>query len=268
MTAASAATANRVSNTGRCQLRRILITVFPSRGFSQFLTSFGLKNFRAVHPIANALTALPLIAFMLGRAFDLMRLREEARDKSHHAMHRMYRCAGSRLCLPSAHQSDQASDQHHTQENQHRPGDAREHRRPRRWRADVDLDVLFTQLRYQRRVAEVGHSGREGIVLRTVRRPLEASVDLRSSERDACDIAGLELIEKRTIGRRGCFVGCFNLSPDDDEQQHRRYGDEPHRRSLPPWPLTMFHCVCHITILVKGVSGSPVALRARWLRLY
>jgi hypothetical protein len=77
------------------------------------------------------------------------------------------------------------------------------------------------------RVAEVGHSRAEGIALRAVRRPLEASVAIRSLERDACDLAGLELIEKRTIGSRRRFACCFHFNPDSDEQQHRRYGDEP-----------------------------------------
>lgn len=64
-----------------------------------------------------------------------------------------------------------------------------------------------------------------------------------------------ELVKKRAVGRRDRFAGLFNFDPDTNEQLYRRHGDEPHWRSFPPWPVTVFHGMCHIPVLSKEIPG-------------
>ena len=130
----------------------------------------------------------------------------------------------SRLCLSSTHEPDEASNKYRAEEEEHRPRQVAKQRHPQRWRSDVDTHLLFPQFCYQRRVAEVRDSAAEGISLccasrdRAVHSTLEASIDFRSLERDACDVPGFELIKKCTVRHWGRFDGLCKDHHDEQDK--------------------------------------------------
>ncbi|WP_157813773.1 hypothetical protein [Sinorhizobium meliloti] len=100
--------------------------------------------------------------------------------------------------------------------------------------------MLSAQRRDQRRIAHVGYTGDERIALRRARRNggverrSEAAGDLHFPERDAGNIAGIELVQERALGH-GCRFARLLNEKSGQQDQHRNDADaQPELRSSPP----------------------------------
>ena len=82
-------------------------------------------------------------------------------------------------------------------------------------------------------------------------RMFEMSVDLRSREGDAGDVAGVELIEEIAVGNRGRPVEHFNDA--EDGESHQDDAENPYRRAHVPWPgAVMLNRICHLILLDRA----------------
>lgn len=114
----------------------------------------------------ESLAALCRAASVRRRIGGLGLLPKQARYQPDHSLHRMRGHRGIRLCLSAAHEPDDGGNGNEAEEKQHRQGNARQQPGPGRRRYNVDRNMLFAQLRYQRLIAEVRHTAAESTGLR------------------------------------------------------------------------------------------------------